>query len=135
MKEIPVIVFVCEHGSAKSIIAAAHLNRLAFERHLDLRAVARGTNPDATIPPHVIEGLRREKLTPDGDKPEQLSPHDLEGAVRLVTFCELSNEYHGRTPVEQWTDVPPVSQNYERARDVIAQHVSGLVDKLKLDKR
>ena len=28
------IVFVCEHGSAKSVVAAAHFNRLAAEARL-----------------------------------------------------------------------------------------------------
>ena len=34
------IVFVCEHGAAKSIIAAAYFNKLAREMSIDSRAVA-----------------------------------------------------------------------------------------------
>jgi hypothetical protein len=44
------VVFVCEHGSAKSVIAAAELSRMAKERGLDLSILARGTNPDAEVP-------------------------------------------------------------------------------------
>jgi protein-tyrosine-phosphatase len=40
------IIFVCEHGAAKSVIAAAYFNRFAEQRGLNLRAAARGTNPD-----------------------------------------------------------------------------------------
>ena len=39
MKQEQTIVFVCEHGSAKSVVAAAHFDRLAGERGLGLRAV------------------------------------------------------------------------------------------------
>ncbi len=43
------VVFVCEHGSAKSVIAAAFFDKLARERGLTLRAVARGTQPVAKV--------------------------------------------------------------------------------------
>jgi hypothetical protein len=43
------IVFVCEHGAAKSVIAAAYFNKLARERNLNYEAVCRGTFPDSTI--------------------------------------------------------------------------------------
>ena len=40
------VLFVCEHGAAKSVIAAAYFNQLASEKNLDVRAIERGTNPD-----------------------------------------------------------------------------------------
>jgi arsenate reductase len=36
------VVFVCEHGAAKSVIAAAYFNKLAKERNLPYEAVCRG---------------------------------------------------------------------------------------------
>ena len=51
MNEGPVVLFVCEHGSTKSTVAAAHFNKLAGERGLKLRAVSRGTNPDEEVAP------------------------------------------------------------------------------------
>ncbi|MGH9334858.1 MAG: hypothetical protein ACRD21_14045, partial [Vicinamibacteria bacterium] len=46
IQEPRTVVFVCEHGAAKSVIAAAHFNRLAKERELPFRAISRGTVPD-----------------------------------------------------------------------------------------
>ncbi len=43
------IVFVCEHGSAKSIIAVSYFNKIAKEKNLSWEAVSRGTSPDAEI--------------------------------------------------------------------------------------
>jgi hypothetical protein len=37
----PTILFVCEHGAAKSVIAAAYFDKLAKERGLNYRAVFR----------------------------------------------------------------------------------------------
>jgi protein-tyrosine-phosphatase len=36
------VAFVCLHGSAKSLIAAEYLNRVAIERKLPLRATTSG---------------------------------------------------------------------------------------------
>ena len=41
----PTVVFVCEHGAAKSVIATAYFNKIAAERGLRARAVYRGVNP------------------------------------------------------------------------------------------
>src|SRR5260370_33119378 len=54
----PTVVFVCEHGSAKSVIAAAELERQAKEKGLDLNILARGTNPDTEIPKPVRDGVK-----------------------------------------------------------------------------
>ena len=43
------IVFVCEHGAAKSVIAVAYFNKLASEAKLEFHAIARGTNPDPEL--------------------------------------------------------------------------------------
>jgi hypothetical protein len=56
VKQEQTLVFVCEHGSAKGIVAAAHFNRLAAERGLMLRAIARGTDPDDEIAPNAARG-------------------------------------------------------------------------------
>ena len=52
------VVFVCLHGAAKSVIAGAHLNRLAAERGWDLCASAAGIEPEPEVPPQVRQGLR-----------------------------------------------------------------------------
>ena len=43
------VVFVCEHGAAKSVVAAQYFNKLAGERGLAVRAVARGAEPQADL--------------------------------------------------------------------------------------
>src|SRR5581483_8682919 len=41
----PNVVFVCEHGAAKSVIATMYFNKIAAERGLQARATYRGVNP------------------------------------------------------------------------------------------
>jgi arsenate reductase (thioredoxin) len=121
------VVFVCEHGAAKSIIAATYFNQLASQAGLDLRAVARGTNPDPELSPQAIKGLAEDGLRPTESSPQNLTETDIQSAQRVVTFCELPKEYQGQVTVERWNDVPPVSKNYEKARDVIIEHIKQLL--------
>jgi hypothetical protein len=49
------IVFVCEHGSVKSLVAAMYSNHRAQQQELAYRAVARGTAPEALVPRAVSD--------------------------------------------------------------------------------
>lgn len=123
-------IFVCEHGAAKSVIAAAYFNKLASEKNLAVRAIARGTNPDAELSPNTIAGLQADDLTPTESVPQKISPADVESAERIVTFCELPEEFQGRVGIERWDGVPPVSADYEQARDVIVERIHRLINEI-----
>jgi len=60
------VLFVCLHGSAKSLIAAEYFNRLAAARGLGVTATSAGTEPDAEIPPRVVQGCGRTASTSKG---------------------------------------------------------------------
>ena len=124
------IIFVCEHGAAKSVLAAAYFNKLAFERNVNVRAVARATTPDPQLSPMAVEGLQKDGLTATESVPQKLSPVDIETAGRIVTFCELPEEYQGNADVERWDGVPPVSEDYEKARNAIVERINRLLESL-----
>ena len=123
----PTIVFVCEHGAAKSVIAAAYFNKLAQEKNLDAHAIARGTHPDQGLSPKAITGLKDDGLSPTERVPQQLSLADVQSAQRVITFCELPADYQAKVRSEHWGDVPPVSGGYQKARDSILEHVHQLL--------
>lgn len=125
-----VIVFVCEHGAAKSVIAAAYFNKMASERNLSLRAIARGTHPDQALSPKAVAGLSDDGLTPAESNPQKLSLADVESAQQIISFCKLPDDYQNKVVVEQWDDVPPVSENYENARDVIVERIDQLINRI-----
>jgi protein-tyrosine-phosphatase len=130
MLQDSLIIFVCEHGAAKSILAAAYFNRLAQERNLSFRAIARGTHPDQELSLIAVAGLHGDGLTPTESVPQKLSQADIEAAQQIIAFCELPTEFQQNAKVEQWKDIPPVSENYERARDVIIEQLKRLVNNL-----
>src|SRR5438132_307040 len=57
MTTTPTVLFVCLHGSAKSLIALEHFRRLAQQRGVEVQADWAGIEPDAEIPPRVVQGL------------------------------------------------------------------------------
>ena len=128
------MLFVCEHGSAKSVVAAAHFNKLARGRNLAVRAISRGTNPDEEMPPKITHSLETEGLTTGDPKPKMLSKDDVAGTSRVVTFCDLPEGYNQLAPVEQWNDVSPISEDYDKSRDAILVHINQLFDEIKLEK-
>ena len=131
-EENQTILFVCEHGSAKSVIAAAHFNRLAGQRKLPYRAIARGINPDPEIPQQVRVNLAKDGLDVAAWKPQLVAEKDVREAARVVTFgCKLPfPEQIAAGKLVDWQDVPSTSENYERARTVIVDKIEALIKTL-----
>jgi arsenate reductase len=130
MHQTKVIVFVCEHGAAKSILAAAYFDQLAHQRGLNLKAIARGTNPDSELSEPTVDGLSNDGLTPTESIPQKLSLSDVQSAGRIVSFCEIPKEYEELAIVERWDAVPAVSENYHKARDAILELLNRLFDRI-----
>ncbi|HZO42909.1 MAG TPA: hypothetical protein VFE97_27080 [Methylomirabilota bacterium] len=125
------VLFVCLHGSAKSLIAAEYFNRLATTRGLATRATSAGTEPDDTIPPGVTQGLGDDGINVAGRRPQRPALADVANAAVVVTFaCELGDLASRASRIERWDDVPAVSQDFKRARDVIVGRVTALLDAL-----
>lgn len=126
------VVFVCEHGTVKSVVAMAYFAELAKERHLPVRAISRGTNPDARVPSLVRDGLRADGLTLGSFTPTRFSPADLPSAIAVISFDQPSVAalVAGRLPTDAWDGMPAVSDNYVLAREAIRHRVADLVDSL-----
>jgi protein-tyrosine-phosphatase len=127
MPEQSLVLFVCLHASAKSLIAAEYFNKLAAERRLPFRAISAGTEPDTAVPPHVVAGMRRDGVDVSRRVPERLT-RELAAPTRIViTFEPDVGAYVGSTcRVERW-DVPAVSDDYDIARNAIRARVDRLV--------
>ncbi|MGQ0646536.1 MAG: arsenate reductase/protein-tyrosine-phosphatase family protein [Gemmatimonadaceae bacterium] len=128
MPNVPRVVFVCLHGSAKSQIAAAHLRKLATERGVLLDVESLGIEPDAVIPPAVVDGLRSDGAPLHDPRPRAATRARIRGAVRVVSFaCDVSEIIPPGVDVERWDDVPAVSDGYAAARDAIVSRLPALM--------
>jgi arsenate reductase (thioredoxin) len=127
----PRIVFVCEHGAAKSVIAAAYFNKLAAERGLRERAIYRGASPQAELSVATLKGLRDDGLSVPATKPASITLADVTAATHIFAIgCSLPDHARSSGKAEDWTDVPEVNDGYAASRDAIKRHVERLLDQL-----
>ena len=126
----PTVVFVCEHGAAKSVIATTYFNKIAAERGLRARAVYRGVNPQAELSVSALKGLRDDGLTvPDG-KPSPITQSDVDSATVVFAIgCTLPSIATASGKADTWDDVPE-DKGYGATRDAIKRHVERLIDDL-----
>jgi arsenate reductase (thioredoxin) len=125
------VVFVCEHGAAKSVVATAYFNKLAGERGLDVHAIARGADPQDQPSVSAVQGLRSDGLAPGGDLPRPLSADELKRSTRVVAFdCGQPTMRALRGLGACWDDVPATGDDYARARDLIRAHVVAMIEEL-----
>jgi protein-tyrosine-phosphatase len=125
------IVFVCEHGAAKSVIAAAYFNKLAAERGLRERAIYRGANPQAELSVAVLKGLRDDGLVVPTSKPGAITSDEVNGATHIFAIgCSLPAHAASSGKADSWDDIPEVSNGYAASRDAIKRHVEHLIDQL-----
>jgi arsenate reductase len=125
------VVFVCEHGSVKSLIAMDYFNRRAQERGLAYRAVARGTAPETTVPSSVREGLRGDGFVVSGFVPRLFTASDVHEASLVVSFDQdVAKIVGGRARHLRWDNLPGVLADYGRGRDEIVRHVDELIEDL-----
>ena len=129
MSETRYVVFVCLHGAAKSVLAAADFQRLADARGLRARAVCAGLEPDAEISPAVVTALAGDGVDLSSERPRRLDAADLDGAWRLVSFgCDVGDVAPAALVVERWDEVPTVSAGLEAARAAIRARLGRLLD-------
>jgi len=127
------IVFVCEHGSAKSLVAAELFNRLAQQRGIPVRALSRAVSVqtvDANVPAALAKNMSGDGFQVDGFQPQPLSISEAKSATRvvIVNYDSEVAAAAGATTIEHWNIGPAVTLEYQKARDEIAARIGTLVD-------
>ena len=126
----PAVIFVCEHGAAKSLIATAYFNKIAAERGLRARAAYRGVNPDAALSAGALKGLREDGVPAPEQTPSKIAPSDVDTATVIFAIgCVLPQHAATSGKAESWDDVPS-DKGYGATRDAIKKHVERLVEEL-----
>lgn len=127
----PSVLFVCLHGSAKSVIAAEHFRRLAAARGVAVEVRSAGLEPDAAVPPRVAQGLLADGIDVRDFRPQPPAAAAVAQATTVVTFaCDLGPLTASARRIERWDDVPAVSEDFKRARDIIVARVTTLLDEV-----
>jgi arsenate reductase len=122
------VLFVCEHGAAKSVIASAYFNKLALEKGLHYTSGFRGIAMDTALSPAAAKGLQKDGFSTQQWRPARVTQEDINGTSVLITFdCTLPKEMIVAPVVYQWQALPAVSENYDSAREEIKKRVEELL--------
>lgn len=123
----PLVLFVCQAGTAKSAIARELLRRRARERGIAITAFSRGL----AIEEHVSMALRlrlnAEAIDLQRDGFKVLSASDLRDADIVVSFTPLPPAYRF-SRAEDWSTVPSVNDAYVVARAELDRRIEQLLD-------
>jgi len=131
---LPAIVFVCEHGAAKSVIATAYFNKLAAERKLPYRATFRGTSPQEALSVRAVAGLKADGVEIPSGAPTAIGDADIKTATHIFAIgCTLPAAAVKSGKAQDWSDVP--EDSYATQRDAIVRHVNALLDDLQRERK
>jgi protein-tyrosine-phosphatase len=124
------IIFVCEHGAAKSVIAASYFNKMAKDRNLDYTAECRGTDPDSEVSKSTKDGLTKDNLFDPNTKPRKLLSSDTTNMERIILFTPLPSEFNTNIKIENWSNIQNLNADYEKRRNAIVKKIDELLDSL-----
>jgi arsenate reductase len=128
------IIFVCEHGAAKSVIAASYFNKMAKERNLDYVAECRGTDPDSEVSKVAKDGLTKDNVFDPNTKPKKLLSSDTANVERIILFTplpsDLKTDIKTDIKTENWSNIQNLDADYEKRRDAIVKKINELLDSL-----
>jgi arsenate reductase len=109
--DAPLVLFVCRHGAARSVLAAAELDRLAKAAGVAVDARAAGIEPGATVGPAVIAALpdaARKHVPP----PRRVRADDVARAWLTVTFDLEASDLPGQPRAcERWDGLPTIDND------------------------
>lgn len=126
------VLFVCEHGTVRSLLAKVLFDEFAAAIGLNMTAVSRGTRADSIVPPWMLQGLTNDRVVLGDWRPQTLQPSDLTNALYVVSFdVPAAATANASAPRAHWDNLPSVSRDYATGRDAIKVRVHQLVDSLK----
>jgi arsenate reductase (thioredoxin) len=128
------VIFVCEHGAGKSVVAAAYFNKIAKERNLDWEASCRGTNPDEEVSAPTKEGLSSDNLLDPKLSPQKLAQPDTANVERIILFTKLPDDFKTTIKSEDWSSLPNIDSKYELRRDALIKQINQFFDSLEKQK-
>jgi arsenate reductase len=128
------VVFVCEHGAGKSVVAAAYFNKIAKDRNLNWEASCRGTNPDEEVSAPTKEGLKSDNLLDPALSPKKLAPGDTSNVEKIIVFTKLPDDFKTSVKSEDWSSLPNIDAKYEVRRDALIKKINEFFDSLEKQK-
>jgi protein-tyrosine-phosphatase len=122
----PVVLFICDFGTAKSAIARELFRRRAHERGIDVTAFSRGLQVEDHISPPLKARLDADGIDTRRDGFAVLTPKDVRKADIVVSFAKLPKAYQSKK-LQDWTALPSVNDAWPAARADLDHRIDALL--------
>ncbi|MFB6722903.1 MarR family transcriptional regulator [Kribbella sp. NPDC056345] len=126
LNEVPRVVFVCTHNSARSQLAAA-----IWSRRSRVPAASAGTQPAERVHPRAVKVARRRGLDPAAWRTAQVhdvvKPDDLVIAVCDIAYETLPADARPRV---HWSVPDPAPADTDAAFEAAYDEIAGRIDRL-----
>ncbi len=126
LSEVPRVVFVCTHNSARSQLAAG-----IWARRSQVPAVSAGTRPAERVHPRAVKVARRHGLETGTWRTAQVD--DIVKADDLViAVCDIAYEHlpTEARPRVHWSVPDPAAPNTDAAFEAAYDELAGRIDRL-----
>ncbi len=125
----PVVLFICQFGTAKSAIARELFRRRIAQRQLAITAFSRGLTIEDHMTPALRASLAADGINPEVERAQVLQTRDWQRATVVVAFNPLPAAVP-RAKVRDWTDLPSITDDYAHTRALLDQRLEALLDEL-----
>jgi arsenate reductase (thioredoxin) len=123
------ILFVCQYGTAKSVIAREFFRKRAKHRGIDVQAISRGLTIEDHITAKLRKNLAADHIDPNIEPIRSMAQEDWQSADIVIAFNPLPTSVtHG--DVRDWTDLPSVNDKYKKARSIMKRRIDRLLDEI-----
>ena len=127
--QAPLVLFVCQYGTAKSAIARELFRRRVRQRHLAIAAFSRGLTIEDHLTPDLRQRLAADGVDPAVEPAQVLQVRDWQRASIVVAFNPLPLEIPC-AKLRDWTDLPSITDDYDHTRAILDRRLEALIDEL-----
>ena len=125
----PIVLFVCQAGTAKSAITREIFRRRASQRKIAVTAFSRGLVIEDHVSPGLKQQLAADGIVPDVDPYQVLTAQDWQRADILIWFNPLPPEVK-HPDRRDWSDLPSFNDSFAIARPILDRRIDTLLDEL-----
>lgn len=119
------VLFLCPHNAAKSVVAAALLQRASDEADMGLTIRTGGTEPDEAVYPKIRARLEADGLTTN-EVPKLVTAEQLDAADLVINMGCDHNDLPRARQITDW-QISHFSDDFEAAYSAITDHIAALV--------
>ncbi len=125
----PIVLFVCQAGTAKSAISREIFRRRASERKIAVTAFSRGLVIEDHVSPALKQQLAADGIDPSADPYQVLTAQDWQRADILIWFNPLPPAVN-HPAMRDWSDLPSFNDSFAIARPILDRRIDALLDEL-----